>query len=173
MSEKTYNVLFLCTGNSARSIMAESILNRDPGGKFHAFSAGSHPRGTIDPVVLGLLSQFNYATEGLRSKSWDEFARPDAPELDFVFTLCDDAAGEPCPVWPGQPMTAHWGLPDPASFQGNVFEKAVFCGEVMRMLHNRISVFSALPFRSLDKLSLQTRLDDIGQLRDTSEPKKS
>ena len=163
MSEKSYNVLFLCTGNSARSIMAESILNRDNGGKFKGFSAGSHPKGHIDPTVLNLLKKSNYPTADLRSKPWDEFAKPGAPELDFVFTVCDNAAGEVCPVWPGQPMTAHWGVPDPASFEGTEVEKAAFCGEVMRMLYNRINVFAALPIRSLDKLALQKRLDDIGK----------
>lgn len=160
---KVYSVLFLCTGNSARSIMAESILNREAGGKFKAFSAGSHPKGHIDPTVLALLKKTGHPTEGLRSKSWDEFARPGAPELDFVFTVCDSAAGEVCPAWPGQPMTAHWGVPDPAAFEGSEAEKAAFCGDVMRMLGNRISVFRALPIRSLDKLSLQKRLDDIGE----------
>ncbi|MCR6632984.1 MAG: arsenate reductase ArsC [Magnetospirillum sp.] len=165
MSEKTYNVLFLCTGNSARSIMAEAILNRDLSGKFRAFSAGSHPKGHVDPTVLSLLKKTNYPTEGLRSKSWEEFAKPGAPELDFVFTVCDNAAGEVCPVWPGQPMTAHWGVPDPAEFTGSETEKAAFCGEVMRMLYNRINIFAALPIRSLDKLSLQKHLDDIGRTK--------
>jgi arsenate reductase len=163
MNEKTYNVLFLCTGNSARSIMAEAILNRDLSGKFRAFSAGSQPKGAIDPMVLSLLSKFNYPTETLRSKSWEEFGRPGAPELDFVFTVCDNAAGEVCPAWPGQPMTAHWGVPDPAGFAGSEAEKAAFCGDVMRMLYNRISIFAALPIRSLDRLSLQKHLDDIGK----------
>ncbi len=163
MSEKTYNVLFLCTGNSARSIMAECILNRDGGNKFQAFSAGSHPKGYIDPMVLALLKKTNYSTDGLRSKSWEEFAKPGAPELDFVFTVCDNAAGEVCPVWPGQPMTAHWGVPDPSAFEGSDVEKAAFCGEVMRMLYTRINVFSVLPIRGLDRLSLQTRLNEIGR----------
>jgi arsenate reductase len=163
MSEKIYNVLFLCTGNSARSVMAEAILNRDLRGKFKAFSAGSHPKGEIDPTVLALLKKTNYPTEAIRSKSWEEFSRPGAPELDFVFTVCDNAAGEVCPVWPGQPMTAHWGVPDPAAFTGSETEKAAFCGEVMRMLANRINIFAALPIRSLDRLTLQKRLDDIGK----------
>ncbi|MDR3518937.1 MAG: arsenate reductase ArsC [Azospirillaceae bacterium] len=173
MSDKTYNVLFLCTGNSARSIMAECILNRDNSGRFRAFSAGSHPRGHIDPTVLNLLTRFNYPTEGLRSKSWEEFARPDAPQLDFVFTVCDKAAHEVCPVWPGQPMTAHWGVPDPAAFEGTPVEKAAFCGDVMRMLYNRINLFAALPIRGLDRLSLQSRLNDIGKVRDTTEPQNA
>jgi len=162
MSEKTYNVLFLCTGNSARSIMAECILNREGGNKFQAFSAGSHPRGHIDPTVLALLKRTNYSTEGLRSKSWEEFAKPGAPALDFVFTVCDNAAGEVCPIWPGQPMTAHWGVPDPAAFEGTEVEKTAFCGEVMRMLYTRINIFSVLPIRGLDKLTLQKKLNDIG-----------
>jgi len=162
MSDKTYNVLFLCTGNSARSVMAEAILNRDLSGKFRAFSAGSHPKGHIDPTVATLLRKTNYPTDGLRSKSWDEFAQPGAPELDFVFTVCDNAAGEVCPVWPGQPMTAHWGVPDPVGFLGTEVEKAAYTAEIMRMLNNRIGIFTALPIRSLDRLSLQKRLDAIG-----------
>jgi arsenate reductase len=165
MSEKTFNVLFLCTGNSARSIMAEAILNREGGAKFRAFSAGSHPKGHIDPLVLNLLRKLNFPTDSLRSKSWDEFARPGAPELDFVFTVCDNAAGEVCPVWPGQPMTAHWGVPDPVAFDGGATEKAAHTADVMRMLNNRIGVFSALPIQSLDRLSLQRRLDEIGKSR--------
>ena len=165
VSDKTYNVLFLCTGNSARSIMAECILNRDGGGKFKAYSAGSHPKGVIDSTVLNLLKKGNYSTEGLRSKSWDEFAQPGAPSLDFVFTVCDNAAGEVCPAWPGQPMTAHWGVSDPASFVGTDVEKAAFCSEVMRTLYNRLNIFAALPIRSLDKLSLQKRLEDIGNTK--------
>jgi arsenate reductase len=163
MSENIFNVLFLCTGNSARSIMAECIMNRAGAGKFRAFSAGSYPRGFIEPAVLNLLEKVNYPTEGLRSKSWDEFAGPDAPHLDFVFTVCDNAAGEVCPTWPGQPMTAHWGVPDPAGFQGSEAEEAAFCADVFRMLNNRISIFCELPLRSLDKLSLQKQLDDIGK----------
>jgi arsenate reductase len=163
MSEKTFNVLYLCTGNSARSVMAECIMNRLGAGKFRAFSAGSQPRGFMEPMVLNLLTKLHYQTEGLRSKSWDEFAVAGAPELDFVFTVCDNAAGEVCPAWPGQPMTAHWGVPDPVAFQGSEAEKAAFCADVFRQLNNRISIFCALPFRSLDKLSLQKRLDEIGK----------
>lgn len=162
MSAKVFNVLFLCTGNSARSIMAECIMNRVGAGKFRAYSAGSRPRGFIEPAVFNLLAKANHATEGLRSKSWDEFAAPDAPDLDFVFTVCDNAAGEVCPAWPGQPMTAHWGVPDPVAFQGNGVEKAAFCADVFRMLSLRIGIFCALPIASLDKLSLQKRLDEIG-----------
>jgi arsenate reductase len=163
MTDKLYSVLFLCTGNSARSIMAESILNREGGGRFRAFSAGSHPKGHVDPLVLTLLAKTNYPTEGLRSKSWDEFAQLDAPDLDFVFTVCDNAAGEVCPVWPGQPMTALWSMPDPAAFVGSDVETAAFFGETMRTLHARIGLFTSLPIRSLDRLSLQNRLDAIGK----------
>jgi arsenate reductase len=163
MTDKVYNTLFLCTGNSARSVMAECILNRLGAGRFNAFSAGSHPKGFLDPTVLALLKKTNYPTEGLRSKSWDEFSASGAPDLDFVFTVCDSAAGEVCPAWPGQPMTAHWGVPDPAAFEGPPAEKAAFCGEVMRMLGNRIGIFTSLPIRGLDKLSLQKRLDEIGK----------
>jgi arsenate reductase len=163
MTGKTYNVLFLCTGNSARSVMAECIMNRMGAGKFRAFSAGSHPRGFIEPMVLNLLKKLNYATSDLRSKSWDEFAAPGAPELDFVFTVCDNAAGEICPHWPAQPMTAHWGVPDPVAFEGSAAERALFCADVFRMLNNRIGIFCSLPLRSLDKLSLQKRLDEIGK----------
>jgi arsenate reductase (thioredoxin) len=163
MSERVFNVLFLCTGNSARSIMAECIMNRMGAGNFRAFSAGSQPRGFIEPMVLNLLTTLNYGTTDLRSKSWDEFARPGAPALDFVFTVCDNAAGEACPVWPGQPATAHWGVPDPAAFKGGTAEKAAFCADVFRMLNNRIGIFNSLPLQSLDKLSLQKRLDEIGK----------
>jgi arsenate reductase len=163
MSEKIFNVLFLCTGNSARSIMAECIMNRVSAGKFRAFSAGSHPRGFIEPAVLHLLTTLNHPTEDLRSKSWEEFSKADAPELDFVFTVCDNAAGEVCPVWPGQPMTAHWGVPDPAAFQGEEAEKGAFCADVFRMLSNRINIFCALHIHSLDTLSLQRKLNEIGK----------
>ena len=166
MSEKCLNVLFLCTGNSARSIMAECIMNREGAGKFDAFSAGSHPRGPIEPTALKLLAKLNYPTVELRSKSWDEFAKPGAPELDFVFTVCDNAAGEVCPAWPGQPMSAHWGVPDPVAFEGGPTEKALFYADVFRMLERRIGIFCSLPIRSLDKLSLQKRLDEIGKTRD-------
>ncbi|WP_242465133.1 arsenate reductase ArsC [Rhodospirillum rubrum] len=164
MTETSFNVLFLCTGNSARSILAESILNREGAGKFRAYSAGSHPKGGIDPTVLALLKKTNHPTEALRSKSWDEFTGADAPTMDFVFTVCDNAAGEVCPIWPGQPMTAHWGVPDPAGFVGSEAEKAAFCGEVMRLLRTRISIFAALPIASLDRLSLQRRLKEIGKV---------
>jgi arsenate reductase len=145
--------------------MAEAILNRDGEGKFVAYSAGSHPKGQVDTAILDLLERSDYPTVGLRSKSWDEFAQPEAPPLDFVFTVCDNAAGEACPVWPGQPMTAHWGVPDPAG-EEDFFKKAVLSAEVMRMLTTRISLFTSLPLRSLDRLSLQQRLNDIGQSKE-------
>jgi arsenate reductase (thioredoxin) len=156
-------VLFLCTGNSARSIMAEAILNREGKGRFRAFSAGSHPKGEVNPYTLRLLERLNYDTRGARSKNWDEFAREGAPDMDFVFTVCDDAAGEVCPVWPGQPMTAHWGVPDPASVTGSDAEKAAAFADIYRMLSTRISVFVSLPIASLDRLTLQRRLDAIGK----------
>lgn len=162
MTDKLFNVLFLCTGNSARSIMAEAVLNREGLGRFKAYSAGSRPRGEIDPAVLNLLKKLNYPTAELRSKSWDEFAAPDAPRMDFVFTVCDSARAEDCPTWPGQPMTAHWGLPDPAACTGGAVEKAALVADVMRMINNRISVFVALPIHSIDRLGLQKRLDDLG-----------
>jgi arsenate reductase len=164
--EKTYNVLFLCTGNSARSIMAESILNREGRGKFHAFSAGSHPKGQVHPYALDLLRKLNFDVSGFRSKSWSEFAQPDAPKLDFVFTVCDDAARETCPVWPGQPMTAHWGVPDPAAATGKEAEIRLAFADAFRMLNNRISIFVSLPLRAIDRLSLQKRLDAIGKKTD-------
>lgn len=160
--EKIYNVLFLCTGNSARSIMAECILNRLGQGRFRAYSAGSHPKGEVHPMALQRLKDQNYPTANLRSKSWEEFSGPDAPQLDFVFTVCDKAASETCPVWPGQPMTAHWGVPDPAAAEGTEAERQLAFAEAMRILFNRISLFVSLPMRSLDRLSLQRRLDDIG-----------
>ena len=159
------SVLFLCTGNSARSIMAEAILNRLGRGKFSAFSAGSHPTGKVNPLALNLLRKLNYDTSQLRSKSWEEFAAPDAPKLDFVFTVCDDAANEVCPIWPGQPMTAHWGLPDPARASGNEAERALAFDDCYRMLNQRISIFTSLPLESLSRLSLQQHLDQIGGLR--------
>ncbi len=160
------NVLFLCTGNSARSIMAEAILSREGLGKFKAFSAGSIPRGSVDPTALDVLKKLNYDVSGFRSKSWEEFAAPGAPELDFVFTVCDNAASEMCPVWPGQPMTAHWGVPDPAAFEGPKPERYAVFFDTYRMLSNRISLFCALPFGSLDGLSLQNRLSAIGSATD-------
>ena len=163
MTERIYNVLILCTGNSARSILAECILDREGKGRFKAFSAGSHPKGHVHPFALDLLKKMNYPTAGLRSKSWEEFARGDAPPLDFVFTVCDNAANEVCPVWPGQPMTAHWGVPDPAAAEGTEAERHLAFADAYRMLNNRISIFVSLPLRSLDRLSLQRRLDEIGR----------
>ena len=161
-----FNVLFLCTGNSARSILAESIMNRVGAGKFKAYSAGSMPAGMVNPYAITLLQKLNYPTDQLRSKPWDEFAalnNPEAPELDFAFTVCDNAAGEVCPIWPGQPMSAHWGLPDPAAVEGSEAEKTLAFADAYRMLNNRISIFVNLPITSLDTLSLQKRLDDIGK----------
>lgn len=159
------NVLFLCTGNSARSIMAEAILNRLGQGRFRAYSAGSTPTGRVNPHALDLLARQGYPTDGLRSKSWDEFSRDveGAPAFDFVFAVCGDAAAEVCPVWPGQPMTAHWGVPDPAAVEGPEAEVALAFAEAYRMLTNRIQAFVSLPLASLDSLSLQRRLDDIGR----------
>jgi arsenate reductase (thioredoxin) len=157
-----YNVLFLCTGNSARSIMAEAILNKLAAGKFHAYSAGSQPKGRVHPEALQLLRSLDYDTSGFRSKSWSEFADPGAPLLDFVFTVCDNAAGEACPVWPGQPMTAHWGVPDPAEAKGNPAEIALAFKDAYRMLNQRIGIFISLPLRSLDQISLQKKLKEIG-----------
>jgi protein-tyrosine-phosphatase len=170
MSEarRPYNVLFLCTGNSCRSIMAEAIMNRSGMGKFRAYSAGSFPKGEINANTMRLLEKFNYKPSQFRSKSWDEFDRktnPDAPDLDFVFTVCDDAAGEVCPYWPGQPMTAHWGLPDPAEAKGSDAEVGLAFADTFRMLSNRINIFMQLPLAKLDKLTLQNRLDEIGKTK--------
>ena len=159
-----YNVLFLCTGNSARSIIAEAILQRLGGDKFTAFSAGSMPKGEVHPAALHVLELLNHNTDGLRSKSWEEFSRPDAPKLDFVFTVCDNAANEVCPVWPGQPISAHWGLPDPAAMVGSDAEIAVAFNDTYRMLTNRIGPFTALPIAEIDRLSLQTQLNAIGKI---------
>jgi arsenate reductase (thioredoxin) len=162
--DRPYNVLFLCTGNSARSIMAEAILNKVGAGKFRACSAGSHPKGELHPQALRLLQGLGYATSGFRSKSWDEFTAPDAPVFDFVFTVCDNAAAEACPLWPGQPMTAHWGVPDPALATGSPAEVAFAFKDAYRMLRQRIGVFTALPLRSLDQLTLQNKLREIGRM---------
>jgi arsenate reductase len=162
------NVLFLCTGNSARSIIAEAIMNREGGGRFRAYSAGSHPKGEVNPNTLRLLDGLHYQTAEFRSKSWDEFERPGAPKLDFVFTVCDDAAAEVCPIWPGQPMTAHWGMPDPAAVQGSPAEVALAFADAYRMMGNRIAVFMSLPMASLDRMSLQRRLREIGQRREAA-----
>ena len=158
-----YNVLFLCTGNSARSIMAEAILNRVGRSTFTAYSAGSHPTGAVRPEALKELEAAHISLDGLRSKSWDEFARPGAPEMDFVFTVCDKAAKEICPVWPGQPMTAHWGVPDPAAVQGNAAEIALAFRTAFVTLDRRIRLFLSLPLASLDRLALKKKVDDIGR----------
>lgn len=165
MSDRIFNVLFLCTGNSARSIMAEAILNRAGKGRFRAFSAGSHPKGFVEPMALDLLRKAEMPTDQAQSKSWDEFARPGVEPLDFVFTVCDSAAAEICPVWPGQPMTAHWGVPDPAAVDGNGAERGLAFAEAFRILNTRISIFVSLPIRSLDRMSLQHRLDEIGRTK--------
>jgi arsenate reductase (thioredoxin) len=162
MSDEIFNVLFLCTGNSARSILAEAILNRVGAGRFKAFSAGSQPKGEVHPYALQLLESLNHDTSFARSKSWEEFAVPGAPEMNFVFTVCDNAAMEACPVWPGQPMTAHWGVPDPAAAEGTEAEKHLAFAEAYRMLNNRISIFVSLPMQTIDRLALQKHLHEIG-----------
>ena len=161
--QRPYNVLFLCTGNSARSILAEALMNQWGCARFRGFSAGSHPKGAVHPITIELLKRMNFPTEGLRSKSWDEFAAPGAAPLDFVFTVCDNAAGEVCPYWPGQPMTAHWGVPDPAAVEGSETDKWVAFREAFRLLDNRIKIFTSLPLESLDRIRLQERLDAIGK----------
>jgi arsenate reductase len=163
MSEGPFNVLFLCTHNSARSMMAECILNRVGGAKFRAFSAGSQPSGRINPTVRDLLHRLNYDTSTLRSKAWDEFAVPGAPVMDFVFTVCDQAAGEACPVWPGHPITAHWGFADPSSFVGSDAEKAAFAAGIYRQIERVLSIFASLPIKSLDRMALQHRVKEMGQ----------
>jgi protein-tyrosine-phosphatase len=168
--EKVYNVLFLCTGNSARSIMAEAILNRAGQGNFRAFSAGSQPKGQVHPYTLDLLRKMHYDTSAMRSKSWLEFSQPNSPKLDFAFTVCDNTAGEVCPVWPGQPMTAHWGLPDPAAATGTEAEIRFAFADTLRMLTNRINILVSLPLTKLDKLSLQKQLDAIGKTKDSDAP---
>lgn len=164
MTKTTFNVMFLCTGNSARSIIAESVLRKDGAGKFNAFSAGSQPKGAVHPMALEVLAGHKYPVDGLRSKSWDEFAVEGAPELDFVFTVCDNAAGEACPVWPGQPMTAHWGVEDPAAVEGSEAEKHFAFSTTLRYMKLRIAAFAALPVESLERLSLTAKLREIGQM---------
>ncbi len=166
VKNKVFNVLFICTGNSARSIMAEAVLNRAGRGRFHAFSAGSQPKGQVHQYAIDLLKRLHYDVSGARSKSWAEFTGPNAPKLDFAFTLCDDAAAETCPVWPGQPMTAHWGMPDPAAATGTEAEIRFAFADTMRMLTNRINIFVSLPMKSLDLLTLQKQLDAIGKDKD-------
>ena len=170
MAQPVYNVLFLCTRNSARSIIAECLLDQLGAGRFRAHSAGSWPAGALQPEVTDLLARSGFDTGQLRSKSWSEFAAPEGPALDFVFTLCDQAAGERCPVWPGQPMTAHWPFPDPATFEGSGAEKRAFVADVFRQIHNRIAIFVNLPIASLDRLSLQARLADLRRAAETGEP---
>lgn len=171
MTERPYNVLFLCTGNSARSILAEALINHWGGGRFRGFSAGSHPKGAVHPIALELLEQMRLPDRGLRSKSWDEFAAPAGPPLDFVFTVCDNAAGEVCPYWPGQPMTAHWGVADPAAVEGTDTDKWVAFREAFRVLENRIKIFTSLPMSSIDRVKLQARLDAIGKTPLLEEPR--
>lgn len=163
MSEKIYNVLFLCTGNSARSILAEVQLNKLGGGKFQAFSAGSHPAGRVNPFAIDFLESNGFSTEGLRSKSWDEFAAPGAPVMDYVLTVCDQAAGEQCPFWPGQPMSAHWGVPDPAAVEGTDEQKRRAFRDTAAIMRKRIELFMSLPVASLNRMSLQAKIDDIGK----------
>ena len=173
MSGEPLNVLFLCTGNSARSIMAERLVERWGEGKFLGFSAGSYPKGEIHPLAIAMLKEADLPTEGLRSKSWDEFATAGAPAMDFVFTVCDDAAGEICPVWPGQPMTAHWGILDPAAVEGSGIQKEAAFVTAFRYLKNRISVFTALPLKNLDKIALGTKLREIGRSEGATSPRPS
>lgn len=169
MDNKTYNVLFLCTGNSARSILGEALLNHLGKGQFHAYSAGSHPVGAVNPLAVELLLKSRLPVENLRSKSWDEFSLPGAPQFDFVFTVCDNAAGEVCPAWPGQPMTAHWGIDDPAAATGSDADKRKAFAVALAQLNRRISLFISLPVEKLDKLALKRQLDDIGRLREKGE----
>ena len=171
MAERIFNVLFLCTGNSARSILAESILRKEGARRFLAFSAGSHPKGAVHPIALKVLASYGYPTDGFRSKSWDEFAVPGAPVMDFVFTVWDTAAAETCPVWPGQPMTAHRGIEDPAAVEGTDIQKEAAFVLAARYLKNRISIFVNLPIRSLDRLSLNAKLREIGTLEGASKPR--
>ena len=170
MTDKTYNVLFLCTGNSARSIIAESLMNQLGAGRFKAYSAGSMPTGRVNPHTRPIVENCGFAMSEFRSKSWDEFAKPGAPPLDFIFTVCDNAAGEVCPVWPGQPMTAHWGVPDPAAVEGTEAEIGAAFSETSRLLGNRTRLFLNLPLASLDKMSLQTKLREIGLAADEKMP---
>jgi len=159
---RVYNVLFLCTGNSARSILGEALLNHHGGGRFRGFSAGSYPKGAVNPLAVEVLEEAGVAVGGLRSKSWDEFVMPGAPQMDFVFTVCDNAAGESCPVWPGRPMTAHWGIEDPAAVEGPEFMRKAAFEDALRFMHNRITAFTSLPLENIDRMALQTRLRGIG-----------
>lgn len=164
MPDRVFNVLFLCTGNTARSVLAEGILRHDGRGRFNAFSAGSQPKGVVNPFALKTLESYGYPADGYRSKNWDEFAAPDAPHMDFIFTVCDNAAGEACPAWPGKPVSAHWGIEDPAAVEGSDIEKQRAFNQAFRFMRNRIQAFIALPIKSLDALSLQSRLKEIGGL---------
>jgi arsenate reductase len=166
MAEKVYKVLFLCTGNSARSILAESIMNKCGNGQFEGFSAGSHPNGEVNPLALDLLQRLDFPTEGLRSKSWDEFAGPSSTHFDFVITVCDNAAGEACPVWPGMPVTAHWGIPDPAAIEGSEMEKRFAFAQAFKAMDRRIKLFLSLPLASIDQLCIKERMDEIGKTSD-------
>ena len=168
MADKTYNVLFLCTGNSARSIRAEALLNHHGRGRFQAYSAGSHPTGQVNPFALDLLRTLDLPTEGARSKSWDEFAQPDAPAMNFVFTVCGQAAGEACPVWPGQPITAHWGVPDPAAVAGSEIEKRQAFRDAFRALENRIKIFCSVRLDSLEMMAIQREVEAIGRAGSTA-----
>jgi protein-tyrosine-phosphatase len=170
LTERIYNVLFLCTGNSARSILAESIMNKLGKGQFRGFSAGSHPNGRVNPNALALLKHLDFPTAGLNSKSWDVFAKPDSPHLDFVITVCDNAAGEVCPYWPGQPMTAHWGIPDPAAVAGSDVEKMTAFRQAFRSMETRIKLFLSLPIASIDRMRLKERMDAIGKTPPDSSP---
>ena len=167
--DRPYIVLFLCTGNTARSVLAEGILRKDGAGRFVAFSAGSHPKGVVNPLAIKTLAAFGYPSDGYRSKSWDEFAAPGAPSMDFVFTVCDSAAGEACPFWPGHPATAHWGIEDPAAVEGSDLDKERAFAAAFRFLRNRIAAFVALPLASLDQLTLSARIADIGRLAGASD----
>jgi arsenate reductase (thioredoxin) len=169
MNEAPFNVLILCTGNSARSILGEALINHWGRGKFIGYSAGSSPKGAVHPIALELLRHMKMPIDGMRSKSWDEFARPGAPHLDFVFTVCDNAAGESCPIWPGQPMTAHWGVEDPAAVEGSETEQWIAFRQAFRELENRIKIFTSLPIRSLDRVKLQERLREIGKILPSDE----
>lgn len=171
MRDRPYDVLFLCTGNTARSILAEGILRKDGGGRFKAYSAGSHPKGVVNPFALKVLDAYGYPASGYRSKSWDEFAAPEAPTMDFAFTVCDSAAGEACPLWPSQPMTAHWGIEDPAAVEGSDIDKERAFVQAFQYMKNRIGAFLALPTASLDRASLAARLRDIGQSEGTTAPR--
>jgi arsenate reductase len=169
VKDKLYNVLFLCTGNSARSVIGEKLLERFGRGRFRGFSAGSRPTGQVNPLAIQVLRKNNYTTDDLRSKDWSEFAGPDAPQMDFVFTVCDSAAADECPVWPGQPMTAHWGIPDPARVEGDEVVRMMAFRDALHSLEHRISIFVSLPIESLDRLKLQRRLDEIGEPEDAAD----